>query len=222
MTDAYEYLDASYVLGALESDERREYEAHLRECPRCAASVAEMAGLPTLLALVPPADIDFEMATPAAPASLLPTLVRTLRRRRRNRRIAVVAGSLAAAASLIVVTTLAVRTSNTPAQPQAVAMTPLVPGKVVNATLRLSKESWGTRIDVQCSYRDFLANGSPPNVWYALWVVSRTGAAEQVGTWKVTSPDPVSATGTTLLSRSQISSVEIRTFAGLPLLRFNQ
>lgn len=50
--DAYEMWDASYVLGALSSSERREYETHLAECVRCRSAVADLSGVPALLALV--------------------------------------------------------------------------------------------------------------------------------------------------------------------------
>ena len=51
--------DAAYVLGSLSSNERREYEAHLDVCDSCRAAVADLSGMPALLALL---DRD-EMAT---------------------------------------------------------------------------------------------------------------------------------------------------------------
>ena len=48
--DRYLTWDAAYVLGSLSSNERREYEAHLETCPRCRAAVAELSGMPALLA----------------------------------------------------------------------------------------------------------------------------------------------------------------------------
>ena len=40
--DRYATWDAAYVLGALSSSDRREYEAHLEGCERCRAAVAEV------------------------------------------------------------------------------------------------------------------------------------------------------------------------------------
>ena len=45
--------DAAYVMGALNAEDRRAFEAHLEECPRCAQSVAELSGLTDLLDKVP-------------------------------------------------------------------------------------------------------------------------------------------------------------------------
>jgi Putative zinc-finger len=55
--DRYSDWDASYLIGALSADERREYERHLTECAACRGQVAELAGLPGLLAAVPTAQV---------------------------------------------------------------------------------------------------------------------------------------------------------------------
>jgi anti-sigma factor RsiW len=47
----------AYVLGALERDERAHFEQHLRNCPACAAELAEFAALPALLDRVRPEDL---------------------------------------------------------------------------------------------------------------------------------------------------------------------
>lgn len=80
-TDAYADWDAAYVLGALDGPERVEYEAHLTGCPRCQAAVAELAGVPGLLAGVPPGEalaLDEAEggAWPEPPPSLMPVLPR--------------------------------------------------------------------------------------------------------------------------------------------------
>ena len=43
-------LDAAYLLGALDADERLAYEAHLAICRRCRAGLAEISAIPSLLA----------------------------------------------------------------------------------------------------------------------------------------------------------------------------
>ena len=53
--DRYVTWDAAYVLGSLSSAERREFEAHLETCDRCRAAVAEISGMPALLAML---DVD--------------------------------------------------------------------------------------------------------------------------------------------------------------------
>lgn len=42
--------DGSYVLGALSTSERIEFERHLTECDQCAQSVRELAAITRLLA----------------------------------------------------------------------------------------------------------------------------------------------------------------------------
>ncbi|HEV7624101.1 MAG TPA: zf-HC2 domain-containing protein, partial [Amnibacterium sp.] len=48
--DRYTEWDGAYVLGALSSGERLEFEAHLEQCDDCAGRVGELAGMPGVLA----------------------------------------------------------------------------------------------------------------------------------------------------------------------------
>jgi len=80
VTDGYADWDAAYVLGALTGPERIEFEEHLAACPRCQAAVAELAGMPGLLAQVPPGEaLAMEVPgdgdpSPPPPGSLMPVL----------------------------------------------------------------------------------------------------------------------------------------------------
>ncbi len=64
--------DAAYVLGALSSAERRDFERHLHSCPRCTEAVSELAGMPGLLARVDPDDVAALLAVDAAPSPTAP------------------------------------------------------------------------------------------------------------------------------------------------------
>jgi anti-sigma factor RsiW len=55
----------AYVLGALEPEERRRVDDHLRRCPACAAELAEFSGLPALLDRVDPSDLGSRGVTPS-------------------------------------------------------------------------------------------------------------------------------------------------------------
>jgi len=44
--DPYARLEAAYLLGAPDADERLAYEAHLAICRRCRASIAEISAIP--------------------------------------------------------------------------------------------------------------------------------------------------------------------------------
>ena len=57
-TDPFVMWDAAYVLGALSSTERRQYEAHLTGCRPCRSAVAEFSGMPALLAMLRPEEVD--------------------------------------------------------------------------------------------------------------------------------------------------------------------
>ena len=72
---SYATWDAAYVLGSLSSNERREYEAHLATCARCRAAVAELSGMPALLALLDPADVEALDETQPEPPPLRPEVL---------------------------------------------------------------------------------------------------------------------------------------------------
>ena len=130
--DDYVEWDAAYLLGALSPTERWQYEGHLALCSACSRSVAELAGLPALLSLVPADQLapmeptggvsEGESGTVAAPDSLLvsrnagalgppPTsgqpswlrLQNAARRQRRRTRTLVTTTVLSAAAALLAV-----------------------------------------------------------------------------------------------------------------------
>ena len=56
------HSDAAYVLGALSPAERLEYERHLPTCASCRRSVAQLAGMPGLLARVPVESVEEPIA----------------------------------------------------------------------------------------------------------------------------------------------------------------
>jgi anti-sigma factor RsiW len=79
ITDTVMHWDAAYVVGALAATERRDFKHHLTVCTACSVAVAELAGLPGLLAKVPVHEVESLIeSSPALPvaATLLPRLVR--------------------------------------------------------------------------------------------------------------------------------------------------
>ena len=76
--DRYEMWDAAYVLGSLSSNERREYETHLSDCPPCRMAVAELSGMPALLALLDATDVRALGEAPAEPPPLRPEVLDAL------------------------------------------------------------------------------------------------------------------------------------------------
>ncbi|POH71302.1 hypothetical protein C3B59_01510 [Cryobacterium zongtaii] len=55
-SDRFREWDAAYLLGALSPEDRHAFERHLPTCPACAGAVAELAGLPGILAALPAAE----------------------------------------------------------------------------------------------------------------------------------------------------------------------
>jgi hypothetical protein len=177
--DPYRDWDAAYVIGALSSEERREYEGHLAGCDECSAAVADLAGIPGLLASVDAESVDTISAAtgPKAnlggvagrmPADLLPRLLQSaVRERRRSRRV--VAGALvvvaAAAASVALVLpgmlgdgalspSAPIAASPTPTDAvlgEPVRMRQVVPSPL-SADFTVAGERWGSRIETNCRY----------------------------------------------------------------------
>ncbi|WP_067477958.1 anti-sigma factor family protein [Nocardia amamiensis] len=125
ITDDYTTWDGPYVLGSLTRAERLEYERHLAGCTECRAAVAELAGLPGMLALVEteialamielPAETVASMPPPPPmpqlpPMSQLPTaptpptrLADAAERRNRRSRWTTVGVAVAAAAAAVAI-----------------------------------------------------------------------------------------------------------------------
>ncbi len=148
--DAYSDWDAAYLLGALSSGERHEFERHLVECDGCARMVAELAALPGLLGTVPAEGalaLDRQAGEPhpdSAPrdtgrvggpgmsglsGASLPRLMDRVRRRRRRVRAlaagAVVAVAAASAAAALVLATVLPGAPGAPVAAPAVSAGPV-------------------------------------------------------------------------------------------------
>jgi Putative zinc-finger len=118
LPDPFIDYDAAYVMGALDPHDRRAFETHLSGCARCTTAVSELAGMPGLLAQVPPEQVLNPNTTAGpVPDTLLPRMAAALRRERRRRRVwGGVLGSAAAAALIVgIVLTTGALSPNTPA-----------------------------------------------------------------------------------------------------------
>ncbi len=227
-TDEFSLYDAAYVLGALSPADRREFEEHLKVCASCASSVSELAGLPGLMSRVS-LDQLTEEAEPL-PETLLPSLARTVRRERRKRRL-VVGATAAAAACVLTVGAVAITRAESPVRPPVTSSAPsasstanmvmtAVAPSPVTASARLVDMAWGTAIDLTCNYRTngfYPAGGTP----YAMVVIDRSGAVQQVATWNALPNREVTVTGASSRTRQDITAVEIRTLLGQTILRLS-
>jgi hypothetical protein len=213
MNDDYTTWDAAYVLGALTPQERADFERHMATCPQCREAVRSLAGMPGLLAGAsapqPPSE---------PPPTILPNLLSEVRRRRRRTRTAFTATALAAAAAVVAVLILAVGavSSDSGEKPVTQAMQQTIPSPI-NADAALVAAPWGTKIDVNCTYRK-IGDAYLPRL-YRLRVNDKAGHHDEVATWDAIPGETMKIEGVTRLSRSDISSIEIQTDSGKPILR---
>ncbi|PVZ59629.1 anti-sigma factor family protein [Arthrobacter sp. H-02-3] len=231
--DEYRSWDAAYVLGSLVPSERHEFEEHLSGCAGCRAAVAELAGLPSLLAALSPEEAQALGQTDSEkPAQgFLPALAKRTQQGRRRARLAV-AGLVLGAAAASGAVTVAVTAPAPPAvQTQAASATALNFTPVAESTLvakgTLTGQPWGTRIDWECTYTPSPADvasqagpgGPRAREEYGLVVVDARGVITQVATWTATPGTPATPTATTAVRVADIRRVEIRAVSsGLTLL----
>ena len=194
--DRYVTWDAAYVLGSLTSNERREYEAHLATCKRCRAAVAELSGIPALLAMLDLEDVRaLDEGTPDTPPlrpEVLDSVLDKVRWRRRRSRWLTSAAVGVAAALLAVGVVVAVRPeivgleNSTPQETvQALDMNK-VSETPINASISLTGFGWGTRIDMACSYGDWGQSGNtqPQPTWGGYGRQGRRSCAPSLVRWR--------------------------------------
>jgi hypothetical protein len=195
--------------------------------------VRELAGLPGLLARVDRAVLEDPHVVEPVPDTLLPALVRDVRRAVRRRTL-VTAGLAAAAAVVVVGVPLAVSgalegdrsPSAAPSPGPVAAASPVAQRMVpvghvpVRASLAFASVTWGTRLDLTCTYAPSGEQYQhlPHRVTYALVVRTRDGRTEQVGTWRSLEGRTMRLTAGTSSPRNQIASVQVRTTEGRPVL----
>ena len=214
--DPFIHDDAAYVMGALDDEDRRAFEAHLMECPRCAQSVAELSGLTDPLDKVPLARVLQPGADRESPPDLLlPRLMRAARAERRRRSLRLVASG-AVAASLVALAVVFVATQSRPSPPEGVtvAMTPVRPA-AVTATLNVAPASWGTKVSLDCRWvGPTTGAGSGVKKTYRLVAVPRDGGDPQVlAQWAVVPGEDAKVVGSTDLAAGGIAAIELQAVA---------
>jgi len=216
--DRYVTWDAAYVLGSLTSNERREYEAHLESCARCRSAVADISGVPALLAMMDLEDVralDEETGqTPPLRPEVLDSVLDKVRWRRRRSRWLTSAAAGVAAALLAVGVVIAARPEivgledSAPQETvQAMEMTKVSPTPI-NATISLTGYGWGTRIDMACTYGDWGQRDAPPQN-LGMVVVGRDGSHTQVATWLGLSGATALPSANTPMQKDEIAAVQL-------------
>ncbi len=228
--DPYREWDAAYVLGALGPAERRAYEEHLAGCAACREAVAELAGIPGLLAGLAPEEalalLD-EPSTAAASADAVPfsALAATARRSRARRRsLALVAAGALVVAGVVTGLTLdgaspwggtdapeGVPSSGTVAEGTTVELAP-VGATDVRATLTATPRGWGTQLEWSCSYP--VRTGAPrydPSVpvGYELVLVHHDGGRTVAATWSASGTESRGLAAASAVPLTDVARVEI-------------
>jgi hypothetical protein len=220
--ERYAEFDAAYVLGALPETERLEFEHHLATCPTCQASVDSLRPVVVALAVASPTSFGAIGSAESPPVDLLPRLLARAQTERRRRRYLVAAVSVVAAACIALVTAVVVQTGSNSSAPAAasrpVAMTALI-STPISATAELRGVAWGTKITLHCTYR---ANGDyPAGASYALVVVDKHGATQNLGTWAVVPGQITNYESGSSFARADIASISIQTPTGLSVLELH-
>lgn len=90
----------------------------------------------------------------------------------------------------------------------------------IQATLGLEQVTWGTRMLVTCTYDSGWVDAQlPEEVDYLLFVTTREGRTEQVGSWRSVDGTTMKVPAATSVVRDDIATVEVRTADGRVVLR---
>jgi anti-sigma factor RsiW len=212
----YATWDAAYMLGSLSSADRREFEAHMADCPSCREAVAELSGMPALLSRLDRNEVaainesDHTSWVQEMSPELLPSLLATVRwRRRRTRLVTWTAAAAAAVVQAISVLVGVAGRSPTSAPPQASASAlPMaqVGTTLLASTVSLSGQQWGTHIVLNFVCR---APVDAHHDTVALVVVGRDGSQSRLATWVAIPGHTATPTGSVSTPVDQIAAVQV-------------
>jgi hypothetical protein len=185
----------AYVLGSLEPDERREVDAHLIDCPSCAAELADLDQLPALLGRLTLEDVVAPIVTPSD--DLFDRVAAAARRESDRKRVSSRSRLLAAVAAVVVLIVAGVGIGlkatdhrgpvTFAAASGATHMSVTVTGRATGTDLMVSVD--GLPVDEQCK----------------LVAVSRAGKWETAGSWVATYSGTAKVTGSTTIPRAQLA-----------------
>ena len=208
---------AAYLLGALTAEEATEYERYLAGLPQPAES-QEADGIPAVLDVLSPEEAlaligkapesEKSESEESKRQATQPVPLDAQRQRRRSRNTRMATAFASAAAFLLIGGTVgyAVVPRESPA---GIALQAMAAGERpgVTASLAVSDEPWGTRLDWQCEYtKDWATNVSS----YDLIVTTKDGAESTVASWSPSGDAATNLAAATVIPTSDIRSVTIR------------
>ena len=219
MTDEHpNLLFGAYVLDSLSQAERRDVDLHLRDCPACAAELAELEPLRSLLASVDAADVEaldvapspdlFERMTAAIDAADAPSIEahvvqeprsgrrsRSGRRRPSRPRILVAAALAAVALAGAGIGAGVLASSDSSPRPAF-----SVAAGSVHMDARLESATAGTTLHVAVA-------GLPVNEHCTLIAVARDGSRHPAGQWVASYDGKAQITTATDVDRGQLQQL---------------
>lgn len=199
---------AAYALGVLDPEELRRMDEHLAGCPVCRAELADLEGLPDLLAKVHGSDLPAEHVVPSdlAYQRLRRAAEERRPRGRRMNRVLVAAG----AAVLVLSGSLGVAALLTGGDQAATSVVSAAAGPV-HARATVAAVPTGTRVALWLS-------GVPQGARCRLVAITHDGRRETASTWTATYQGEASVTGSLSVKPSQIDRFVVETLDGQHLL----
>ena len=206
--------DAAYILGALTPEQRIEYEEFLSGEPTQAAALTEFADIRAILDVLPRDQALLLLDDSAEPpltdsTNLMPSLAIAAEKRRKRSQRTRLGVALASAAAFLIIGGIVGYATIPHTPPPGVSLAAMTPGQKagVTASLAVSKEGWGTRLDWQCQYTQGWATKVPS---YDLVVTTKAGKQAAVGSWSPAGDKAANLAASTMIPISDIRTVDIR------------
>jgi AcrR family transcriptional regulator len=198
-----------YVLDKADPTDRALVEEHLAGCARCRDELADLEGLPALLALIPPSEAARRGMPPGGrgvepSAEQLPRLLAAASATRtRRRRLSLVAAALLLVAGLGGLT-LAIRQASAPETPPVTVATWVATDRATGtaATVTLTPRPAGTAIGLTLS-------GVPAGTRCSLVVTALDGTTSSAASWEADYAGTASVTGFTATPIGQIRDLAV-------------
>lgn len=206
MSEDVHLLLGAYILGGLTAAERRVFEEHLDNCPRCRRDVAQAAPLPALLNRADRDEMLWETtaADDHGVAALLhgaqAARLASRRRRRRGAQRNALAGALAAAAVVAVGVLIAGVHAKPPTPGTVYTMVPVY--SQAGGHVTLTDKPWGTAITLHL-------NNLPRSGVFTLRTVDTTGGMQPAANWSATGNGVSVLEGATSIPRPRLRELVV-------------
>jgi hypothetical protein len=214
------HLDVgAYAVGALDSVEMAEFELHLAACDECSQRLREFTRMVPMLAELGRAGYP----EPDQGGELLDRLLAAVGRRRRRTRVRQRVAAVGAAALIAVGPAVAVLATQEGPPPSPIQVASeryhaADPTTGASATVGLTSEDWGTRVDLE------LTGVHGPRTC-DLIAVGKDGTRQTIANWHVPAAGydnrsgPIAISGATAMPESEISHFLVMTSQGQQLVR---